>query len=280
MKSLLIISILTFATTAFAADDQKVRSGLFEVQSAQSQVNILFNEVTGQQKERVRYISQKLALAESYLQQSLSQYPQPPVPQPPPYQPPGSEVNVEMFQSDSCNGDLIGIVNASTDCSRFSGAGNVWAIRVNGKCQDIDDTNAVNACRMYQHAGNPEAVRVYKSDSCRDSLSGIFSSYSNCDSLPNDGNNAWAIMAGGKCQDIADTTLTLSCRAFKAINSSRAVKLYHSDTCRESMVAVVDQNTHCESLTGLESVWAVQINGQCQDVSDLDVVTACKRFKP
>jgi len=278
MKLFLIISIFTLATTAFSADNQKVQAGLFEVQSAQSQVNILFNEVTPQQKERVRYISQKLALAESYLQQSLNQ--NPPVPQPPPYQPPGNDVNVEMFQSDSCNGDLIGIVSSSTDCSRFSGAGNVWAIRVNGKCQDIDDTNAVNACRMYQHAGNPDAVRVYKSDSCRDSLSGIFSTYSNCETLPNDGNNAWAIMAGGKCQDIADTSLTMSCRAFKAINTPRAVKLFHSDTCRESLVAAVDQYTNCDSLTGLENVWAIQINGQCQDVSDLDVITACKRFKP
>lgn len=280
MKAVLFLAIFTLTTTVYSADDQQVRAGLFEVQNAQNQVGILFNEVTPQQKERVRYISQKLALAESYLQQSLNQSPNPPVPQPPPYQPPGSEVNVEMFQSDSCNGDLIGIINATTECSRFSGAGNVWAIRVNGKCQDIDDTNAVNACRMYQHAGNPQAIRVYKSDSCSDSLSGIFSSYSNCESLPNDGRNAWAIMAGGRCQDIADTTLTLSCRAFKAINTPHAVKLYHSDTCRESMVAAVDQNTNCDSLNGLENVWAIQINGQCQDVVDLDVVTACKRFKP
>ncbi|AZZ35399.1 hypothetical protein CIK05_00810 [Bdellovibrio sp. qaytius] len=280
MKSLLVFIILTAAITSYSADDQKVKSGLFEVQNAQNQVNILFNEVNPQQQERVRYISQRLALAESYLQQSLNQYPNPPTPQPPPYQPPGSDVKVELFQSDSCQGDLIGIVNASTDCSKFSGAGNVWAIRVNGKCQDIDDTSAINACRLYQNAGNTQAVKVYKSDNCTDSLSGIFSTFSNCESLPNNGNNAWAIMVGNKCQDIADTSLTMSCRAFKAINSQRAVKLFHSDTCNESMVAAIDQNTNCETLLGLENVWAIQTNGQCQDVSDIDVVTACKRFKP
>lgn len=273
MKLLCALAIFTMGLNVYSAEDQRVRAGLFEVQSAQSQVQILFNEVTPQQKERVRYISQKLALAETYLQQSLNQ-------QPPPYQPPGNEVNVELFRSDSCNGDLVGIVNSTTDCSRLAGAGNVWAIRVNGKCQDIDDTSAVTACRMYQNAGNPEAVKVYKSDSCRDSLSGIFSTYTNCESLPNDGSNAWAIMIGNKCQDISDTNLIMSCHAFKAVNSSRAVKLYHSDSCRDSLVAAIDHNTACESLTGLENVWAIQINGQCQDVADLDVVTACKRFKP
>lgn len=277
MKSLLVIALLSLVNSAFAADDQQVRAGLFEVQSAQSQVNILFNEVNPQQKERVRYISQKLALAESYLQQSLNQYPTPPnQPQPPPT----NETKVEMFRSDNCSDELVGIINSSTDCSRFNGAGNVWAIRVNGKCQDIDDTNAVNACRLYQNAGYQNAIRVYKSDNCSDSLSGIFSAYTNCEALPNDGRNAWSIMSGGKCQDIADTTLPLSCRAFKALGSVRSVKLFHSDNCSESMVAVIDQQTQCESLNGLETVWAIQTNGQCQDVSDLDVVTACKRFKP
>ena len=274
MKSLFVIAIFNLVNTAFAADDQQVRAGLFEVQSAQNQVGILFNEVNPQQKERVRYISQKLALAESYLQQSLNQYPTPP------NQPPSNEAKVEMFRSDNCSDDLVGIINSSTDCSRFNGAGAVWAIRVNGKCQDVDDTNAVNACRLYQNAGQQNAIRVFKSDNCGDSLSGIFSSYTNCDSLPNDGRNAWSMMSGGKCQDIADTTLPLSCRAFKALSSARSVKLFHSDNCSDSMVAVIDQQTQCEGLVGLDSVWAIQTNGQCQDVSDLDVVTACKRFKP
>lgn len=209
MKTLFVIAIFTLVNTAFAADDQQVRAGLFEVQSAQNQVGILFNEVNAQQKERVRYISQKLALAESYLQQSLNQYPTPP------NQPPANETKVEMFRSDNCSDDLVGIINSSTDCSRFNGAGAVWAIRVNGKCQDVDDTNAVNACRLYQNAGQQNAIRVFK-----------------------------------------------------------------SDNCSESMVAAIDQQTQCESLVGLDSVWAIQTNGQCQDVSDLDVVTACKRFKP
>lgn len=53
------------------------------------QTQILFNEVTPQQKERVRYISQKLALAESYLLQSLNQLPP---------NPPNQEVNVELVR--------------------------------------------------------------------------------------------------------------------------------------------------------------------------------------
>lgn len=275
-KSLIVLNFIaasSLAITAFAADDAKVRSGLMEVQSAQSQTQILFNEViVPQQKERVRYISQKLAQAEQFLQQSLNT---PTNPSPSPSQ------NVELFRSDSCRDSLVGLVNPGTDCSRFSTSDSVWGIRVNGVCQDIDDTNAQNACRTFQNAGNTEAIKVYKSDSCRDSLVAIYSTYTNCDAIDNSsGNNAWAIMVGNQCQDIADTSLKMSCRAFKAVNSPYAVRFYRSDSCRDSLVAAVDSNTKCESLSGLPQVWAIEINGKCQDITDMDVVAACQRFKP
>ena len=270
-KSFLVLAVLTAGIAVQAADDSRVRSGLMEVQSAQSQTQILFNEVTTpQQKERVRYISQKLAQAENYLQQALNL----------PTNPPHQGQNVDFFRSDSCSSELVGVVNPTTDCNRFSPTEKVWAIRVNGQCQDIDDTTAQNACRMYQNAGNKEAVKVYRSDSCSDSLSGIFSSYTNCDTLSDSGNSAWAIMVNNQCKDVADTTLKKSCIAFKAINSPRAVKFYHSDSCGDELVAAVDRNTNCESLAGLDKVWAVEINGQCQDISDLEIVPACQRFKP
>lgn len=273
-KSLLVLSIVTVGLVVKAADDSKVRSGLMELQSAESQTQILFNEVTTpQQKERVRFIQQKLAQAENYLQQALNLPTNP-------TNPPSQGQNVELFRSDSCGSDLVGIVNPTTDCGRFSTTDKVWGIRVNGKCQDIDDTTAQNACRMYQNAGNTEAVKVYKSDSCSDSLSAIFSTYSNCDSVSDSGNNAWAIMVGNQCMDISDTTLKKSCNAFKGINSPNSVKLYHSDSCGSDLVAAIDSNTNCDSLAGLNKVWAIQINGQCQDISDLDVVPACQRFKP
>lgn len=273
MKKLLIFLGTTLSTiTIFAADDTNVRSALMEVQSAQSQTQILFNDVTTpQQKERVRYISQKLSQAEQYLQKSLN------IPNNPP-QPSGQ---VELFKSDSCNGDLVGIVGPATDCSRFSTTESVWGVRINGKCQDISDTNSQNACRIYQNAANPEAVKVYKSDSCRDSLVGIFSSYTNCETLEDSsGNSAWAIMVGEQCKDIADTSLKLSCRAFKAINSVQAVKFYKSDSCKDSLVAAVDYQTNCANFAGLPQVWAIETNGKCQDITDLDAVSACQRFKP
>lgn len=273
-KALLVLSIFTAGLMVNAADDSKVRSGLMEVQSAQSQANILFNEVTTpQQKERVRYIQQKLSQAENFLQQALN------IPTNP-TNPPSQGQNVEMFRSDSCGSDLVGIVNPTTDCNRFNTADRVWAIRVNGKCQDIDDTTAHHACLMYQNAGNPQAVKVYRSDSCRDSLSAIFSTYTNCEAMSDAGNNAWAIMVGGQCRDIADTTLKKSCHAFKGINSPSAVKLYHSDSCKDNLIAAIDNSTNCESLAGLDRVWGIEINGQCQDITDLDIVPACQRFKP
>lgn len=142
MKKLLIFTgTILFVITNFAADDTNVRSALMEVQSAQSQTQILFNDVTSpQQKERVRYISQKLFQAEQYLQKSLN------IPNNPP-QPSGQ---VELFKSDSCNGDLVAIVGPSTDCSRFSATESVWAVRINGKCQDITDLDAVSACQRFK----------------------------------------------------------------------------------------------------------------------------------
>lgn len=211
-KSYLALAVLTAGIAVQAADDSRVRSGLMEVQSAQSQTQILFNEVTTpQQKERVRYISQKLAQAENYLQQALNLPTNPPT-YPPPYQGP----KIELYENDSCyDDDLIGIMNSTTDCNRFASSKRVWSIKVNGQCIDTNDTTAPNACH-----------------------------------------------------------------AFKAMGSQQAVKLYHSDTCSDSLVAVVDYTTECERFKGLGMVWAIEIDGQCKDVSDQSAVKACQSFKP
>lgn len=276
---LVLVTVFTAGIAVLAADNSLVRSGLKEVQAAKSQSQILWNEVTTpQQKERVRYINQKLAQAESYLQQSLSSPTNPPTY--PPTNPPPQNQNVEFYRSDSCSSELVAVVNPMTDCSRYAGAERVWAIRVNGRCEDIDDTTTENACRIFQNAGDTTAVKVYKSDSCRDSLSGIFSTYTDCNTLSDSGNGAYAIMVGNKCTDISDMTLKKSCNAFKAISTPRAVKFYRSDSCSDELVAAVDRYTNCESLVGLDRVWAIETNGQCQDISDLDAVSACQRFKP
>jgi uncharacterized membrane protein len=272
MKNLFIGLSLFTSLTVFAADDNKVSKALTDIQAAQDQVQLLLAEVTGQAKEHARIINAKLTTAEILLRQSLGQ-PQPPQPDP--------NQTVEMYRSDSCSSSFVGNIHPTTNCQKFAGSENVWAIKVNGQCTDISDMSAVTACQMYQNAGNPDAIRVYKSDSCSSSLSGIFSTYSDCEALPaTSGNDAWAVRLNGQCHDLSDMPVKMSCRAFKAASSPNNVRLYHSDSCSSSLLAVIDRYTDCASLKGLQNVWAVYMNGQCQDISDSEIVQVCNRFQP
>lgn len=279
MKITISIILSLLCQTALAANDAKVKASIPEITAARDQIIIVFNQLTdNDQKERLRYVSDRLNNAENLLRQSLGNPNQPPPP-PPPQQPPTGP-SVAMYHSDSCSGDLIGNINPSTDCQKFNGAPDVWAIKVNGQCQDINDSTAIKACENYKNMGDEKAIRVYKSDTCSSAMSGLFSSYTDCDSLPKNGSDAWAIRFNGQCQDISDTTVAMACRSLKALSSANAVKIFHSDRCTGALTAAVDRNTRCESLSGLADAWAIETDGKCQDISDTDIVTACNRFKP
>ncbi len=263
-------------------DNILVQNSLTEVEAAHQQTRILFQTATtNDQKERLRYVNDRLDRAENLLRQVLAQ-PQPPThPQPPPYQPPHPQPGdqVEMFKSDSCNGSLVGIVNPGTNCQSYSGAAAVWAIKVNGKCMDTLDMNAAQACETFKGAGNPNTLKTYKADSCNGSLSAVISTHTNCESLSTD-SSAWAVNIGGVCKDMVDTSPKMACRSLRGAASPNNVEIYKSDSCNGSLVAIVDRYTQCHSLSGMAQAWAVKINGQCQDISDTDIVSACDRFKP
>jgi len=259
-------------------DNQLVQSSLLEIQSAHEQTNYLFKVVTTQdQKERLRYVNDRLNNAENLLRQLLMN---PPV-QPPPYQPPqpAPETLVEMYNSDTCSGSLVGRVNPGTSCQSYAGAAAVWGIKVNGRCIDTLDLGAVQACETFKDAANPNTIRLFKSDTCNNSLSAIVSTATNCESLASD-QSAWAVSIGGQCKDLDDTSPRLACRALRGAVSQNAVEIYKSDTCNGSLLAIVDRYTQCQSLQGLGQAWGIKVNGQCQDISDTDIVSACNRFKP
>lgn len=261
----------------FNNNDALVQSSLNEIEAAHEQTRYLFKTATtNDQKERLRYVNDRLDRAENLLRQALAQ---PNDPQPPPYEPPHSYDQVEMFKSDSCNGSLVGIVNPGTNCQSYLNAASVWAIKVNGKCMDTIDMSAAQACQAFKDAGNLNTLKLYKSDSCGGSLSAVVSTYTNCESLSSD-NSAWAVNIGGQCKDLTDTSPKMACRALRGAASPVNVEIYKSDSCNGSLVAIVDRYTQCQSLKGLPAAWAVKINGQCQDISDTDIVTACDRFKP
>lgn len=261
-------------------DNILVQNSLTEVEAAHQQTRILFQTATtNDQKERLRYVNDRLDRAESLLRQVLNSPPS--HPQPPPYQPPQPQPGdqVEMFKSDSCNGSLVGMVNPGTNCQAYANAAAVWAIKINGKCMDTLDMNAAQACETFKGAGNPNTLRVFKSDSCNGSLSAVISTATNCEALATDG-SAWAVTIGGVCKDLADTSPKMACHSLRGAASPVNVEIYKSDSCNGSLVAIVDRYTQCQKLSGLSAAWAVKINGQCQDISDTDIVSACDRFKP
>lgn len=124
-------------------------------------------------------------------------------------------------------------------------------------------------------------ISVYRSDSCSSSLVATLDSYTDCDSMANGQERVWGIAINGQCADIADTTLSNACVAFKDAGDYRAVKFYRSDSCASSMVATASHSGRCAELSarmGAERVWAVEINGRCEDIADTDFRTACSRF--
>lgn len=228
MHSLAGVSIVTFCLVGQMAqaqlhnlgmlnqDNYLVESSLREIEVAHEQTRYLFQTATtNDQKERLRYVNDRLDRAESLLRQALSQ-PQPPThPQPPPFQPPQQGGQVEMFRSDRCDGSLSAIISTHTNCEALSTEGSAWAVNINGQCKDL-----------------------------------------------------------------SDTSLRLACRSLRGVLSTPNVEIYKSDRCDGSLVAIVDRYTQCQSLAGMADAWAIKVNGQCQDISDMNVVTACERFKP
>lgn len=257
-----------------------IQQSLQEVQAAQEQTRILIQAATNSdQKERLRYVNERLDRTNSLLAQLLAQ---PSDPITPPYTPPvpiphpGSVV--ELYRSDSCLGELIGTVAMGTQCSNFDKS-QVWAIKTNGKCMDIQDMGGVQACETFREAGNPNTISLFKSDSCSSSLTSVVSVNTNCESLSNE-NSAWAVSIGGQCKDLEDMSPQMACKSLRGAASPVNVEIYGSDSCTGGLVAIIDHHTQCQSLQGLNRAWGIKINGQCQNISDTDAVTACERFKP
>lgn len=59
-----------------------------------------------------------------------------------------------------------------------------------------------------------------------------------------------------------------------------SIELYHSDSCSGELLGRINYNTNCEAAFRNETAaWAIKINGQCMDISDMPSVRACQLFK-
>ncbi len=181
--------------------------------------------------------------------------------------------SVEFFHSDTCSSSLIATIDEIEDCSRISTNENVWGVRVNGICHNISDTSFSTACRSF--AGG--SVEFYRSDSCSSNLLATASGQNACSEIPVS-DNVWAVKINGTCHNISDTSFKEACMAF-AGGGKRNTRLYHSDNCDDGrLVGVIGPRTNCESLRG-DTVWGIEKNGQCQNISDTDIVSACQQYK-
>lgn len=274
-KSLSVnVLVLLACSLSFAASDSRVRQGLEEVIAAKEQTDVAFREASSStQKERLRYISQRLLSAESLLQESLSGGGGGrPIPPPP------TGNTIELYRSDSCSGTLMGTASAGTRCDKFAGAGDAWGVKINGKCLNISDVPAVQACEAFKGAAD-QSAEIYSSDSCSGNPEAIVGSLSQCDKLA-PGARAWGVRVEGKCLNISDTTAAKACEAFKGASSPVAVAIYNSDSCSGSPNAIIDYNTRCDSLRGLPPAWGIMLNGRCENISDLPIEAACERYRP
>lgn len=183
--------------------------------------------------------------------------------------------SAEIYRSDSCSGEMNAVVNRWTDCSALPSSGSdAWAVRIDGKCQDISDMSVQAACTRFKSRG----PKVFRSDNCSGSMIMRLGRGLDCSTLPSNGSDAWAIEVNGKCEDISDMSLQNACNSFSA-DSQDATVIYRNDSCNGSLIALIDRDTDCSRLPSTGSdAWAVRINGRCENISDTNVQQACRNF--
>lgn len=125
-----------------------------------------------------------------------------------------------------------------------------------------------------------ELVRLYKSDSCSSNYLGAVDYMTNCEAFAGRSDSVWGIQVGGRCYNVADMSGGAACVAFGRITPD-SVLLFKSDSCNGGLVAAVDRATDCRALGAAlsESVWGIQVGGNCVNIADTDLVGACERFK-
>lgn len=84
---------------------------------------------SNEQKERLRYVSDRLTSAEELLRQALNggggSNPRPPQP----------TSTIELYHSDSCSSSLTAIVDYTTRCENLRGLPDAWGVEINGRCE-------------------------------------------------------------------------------------------------------------------------------------------------
>lgn len=187
--------------------------------------------------------------------------------------------DVVYGRSDSCSSDSVAaILTDATECEQLSATDIAWSIKVDGQCRDISDTNVRAAC--FQIKGQTAPGIIYaRSDSCSsDQLLGTVHTGTDCRSFDTT-SSAWSIKVNNQCSDISDTNPQQACYQIKERLGSNFI-YGRSDSCsRDTIVAEVDRWTDCLSLSNSDIAWSINVEGQCRDISDTNVRSACFAIK-
>ncbi len=129
-----------------------------------------------------------------------------------------------------------------------------------------------------------QKTALYHSDSCNEGdLIANLRSGTDCSSQAmTSAQRTWGVKVRGTCYDVSDLETPTACVKYKAAGNASATLFYHSDSCQTSeLMAAVDETTDCEALAKVSSdrVWGVVTDGQCIDISDMDLKEACSRYK-
>lgn len=117
---------------------------------------------------------------------------------------------------------------------------------------------------------------AYRSDSCDGDAQAFITESTACETLPDV--RTWGLRVGARCIDVTDQSLPQLCETHGALSGWESVEVYWSDSCAGSIEASFGPRTSCERLPDERKAWALKVEGQCVDIQDTDIRSACRNF--
>lgn len=145
-----------------------------------------------------------------------------------------------------------------------------------------DDIRADRVCRGGPAAPDAGAGRLGvifgRTDSCEASAAIVTVRESTDCMRLSASEEAWSIMVGNRCQNIADTSVRAACFQLKP----RGTILFgRTDRCEmDQALTTIDAQTDCLSLSPTTEVWSVSVDGRCQNIGDTNMRAACLALQP
>ncbi len=119
-------------------------------------------------------------------------------------------------------------------------------------------------------------VELFGSDSCSSSHVGFANQGTDCSIYR--GHSVWGIRVEGVCHNIQDMDGQTACEAFRYAGLPHTIEAYSTDSCNSGLTGLIGPATRCEQMSDRQ-VWGIKVDGQCINVADTTLRTACGNFK-